>query len=178
MTSVREAVPQDLDTIKAIYLDAFDDAEKAQVSKLAADLLCLRNASETFSLVAERECRLIGHIGLSLVRFKSKAALKGYILAPLAVKPEAQKQGVGSLLIECAIDRLSEQGVDLLFVYGDPKYYGRFGFNADNALNFIPPYDLEYPFGWMARVLNEMDVSIAPPLKLTCVGPLNDPALW
>jgi putative acetyltransferase len=178
VTLVREAMPQDLDTIKSIYLDAFDDAEKARVSKLAADLLCLGDHSEAFSLVAERECRLIGHIGLSLVRFKSKTAIKAYILAPLAVKPDAQKQGVGSLLVECAIDRLTEQRVDLLFVYGDPKYYGRFGFNTDTALNFIPPYDLEYPFGWMARVLNEIDVSIQTPLKLTSVVPLNDPALW
>lgn len=178
MLSTREATLHDRNAIRSIYYAAFDKKEKDCVAKLAIDLLNLKTSPNTFSLVAERDHKLIGHIGLSPLYFESDITLTAYILAPAAVMPDMQKQGIGSKLIESAIETLMKEGVNLLFVYGDPKYYGRFGFNADNALNFMPPYDLEYSFGWMVRVLNETDVSSQQPLKLTCVTPLNDPALW
>ena len=49
-------------------------------------------------------------------------------------------------------------GVDILFVYGDPKYYSRFGFSADAAVRYIPPYRLQYPFGWQGIALKERNI--------------------
>jgi putative acetyltransferase len=68
-------------------------------------------------------------------------------------------------------------GVDLLFVYGDPKYYGRFGFNADTARNYTAPYNLQYPFGWQAIALNEFDLARAA-VTISCIASLCDPKLW
>ena len=45
-------------------------------------------------------------------------------------------------------------GVNVVFVYGDPKYYGKFGFSAEVASAYSPPYELQYPFGWQAVALN------------------------
>ena len=51
----------------------------------------------------------------------------GLHLAPLAVKPEFQKQGVGSELMRFALrqDVIKEQ---MIFVLGEPKFYQKFGF--------------------------------------------------
>jgi putative acetyltransferase len=66
---------------------------------------------------------------------------------------------------------------NILFVYGDPKYYSRFGFSVDAAYGYTAPYKLEYPFGWQAIDLNECNVTKSP-VKITCVNSLCDPELW
>jgi len=67
--------------------------------------------------------------------------------------------------------------VDVLFVYGDPQYYGRFGFEADAATPYTPPYRLRYPDGWQAIPLNNYDISGSTG-TLSCVASLCDPKLW
>ena len=62
---------------------------------------------------------------------KSPSGISGYILAPLAVSPEHQKQGVGSSLMKSGIDMLTKDGTGFLLVYGDPDYYERFGFREE-----------------------------------------------
>ena len=70
-----------------------------------------------------------------------------------AVRSEHQKRGVGSGLVQSGIQQLSDMSVQWLFVYGDPQYYGRFGFTAEVAEGFVPPYPLEFPFGWLGMKL-------------------------
>ena len=71
---------------------------------------------------------------------------KASILAPLAVHPEHQQKKVNSRLIEFGIEKLKEAGINIVFVYGDLEFYGKFGFDADTANDFPAPFDLEYPF--------------------------------
>ena len=178
MIIIREAIPRDHADIQSIYLTTFGEDEKAQVAMLAIDLLNEESQPETFALVAEADKLLVGHVGLSPVALDHLSGLSGYILAPLAVKPAVQKRGVGSKLIEAAVRRLKVQGVNILFVYGDPKYYERFGFTTDTAQPFKTPYKLQFPNGWMARVLNDTVGLNQQAGKISCVEPLNDSALW
>lgn len=127
--------------------------------------------------MAETEGAVVGHVAFSPVIVDSSEDTQGYILAPLGVKPDYQKRRIGSTLIESGKQRLSAMGVDILFVYGDPEYYSRFGFSVDAAECYIPPYRLEYPFGWQAMVLGERDWRISS-AKIACVGSLCDPRLW
>jgi len=158
-------------------LCAFPEGERETVSKLAIDLLVENTASQTISLVAETDHTVIGHVAFSPVKFDNNDNLQGYILAPLAVMPDYQKQRIGSNLIESGIQTLLTMGVNILFVYGDPKYYGKFGFNAKSAENFIPRYKLQYPFGWQAIIFNEFSIEGAP-CCIDCVDSLDDPKLW
>lgn len=73
--------------------------------------------------------------------------------------------------------RLAEQGVDLFLVYGDPAYYGRFGFQAETAARFVSPYPLRYPSGWLAFQRSQAGAG-EPRHRLSCVQALQDPALW
>jgi putative acetyltransferase len=174
---IRIATNLDRDGILAIYSNAFPEVERSIVSKLAINLLADASASQSISLVAEAKSALVGHIAFSPVVVDDNENLKGYILAPLGVKQEYQQRRIGSQLVESGMQRLLTRGVDLLFVYGDPDYYGRFGFSVAAATPYIPPYPLQYPFGWQAMVLNERNFDESP-VKIECVTPLCDPVLW
>jgi len=147
------------------------------ISNLASDLSSETASPSIRSLVAEVDKQVIGYVSYSPIFLRSDASISGYILAPLAVSPEHQKQGVGSRLISSGVDMLSADGVDVLLVYGDPEYYGRFGFKEGIGRSFVPPYPLEYPFGWLGMMLNGTDLPKMP-LRFECVQALNDPDLW
>jgi putative acetyltransferase len=129
------------------------------------------------SLVAEVDNQVIGYVSFSPIFLKSDSSISGYILAPLAVAPKHQKKGIGSNLIKSGIDMLTENGVGVLLVYGDPDYYGRFGFKAEIGLSFVPPYSLQYPFGWTGMMLNETSIP-EQPIQFDCVTALSKPELW
>jgi len=177
MTRIRIATSLDRDDVREIHLCAFPEGEKQIVSTLAVNLLSEETNTKTISLVAEADGAVVGHIAFSPVTVDNNKSWKGYILAPLGVKPEYQKRDIGSKLIESGMERLSKMGVYVLFVYGDPNYYGKFGFDADTASGYSPPYELQYPFGWQAIILNE-GVFTKSSVKISCVDPLNDPELW
>lgn len=174
---IRIATGNDQDDIHNIYYSAFAHDEREMVSKLAVDLLSEETTPQTISLVAEIEGSIVGHVAFSPVEICNSDYLQGYILAPLGVKPDYQKQRIGSKLIQKGIQKLSHTGVNILFVYGDPDYYSRFGFSVETAVRYSPPYRLEFPFGWQGIVLNEYKIE-QPANKITCVTSLSDPALW
>ena len=177
MTRIRVATGLDRNDVREIHLCAFPEGEKQIVSTLAVNLLSEETSPKTISLVAEADGAVVGHIAFSPVTVNNNKNWKGYILAPLGVKPEYQKRQIGSKLIESGKERLSKMGVNILFVYGDPNYYGKFGFDADTASGYSPPYELQYPFGWQAIILNE-GVFTESTVKISCVDPLKDAELW
>ena len=177
MISIRNAKKQDCDNIREIYINAFAGGEGETVASLASNLLSEETIPQTIALIAEKNGKVVGHIAFSPVTFEAPNELDGYILAPLAVKPENQNCGIGSKLIETGIAQLSSKGVNVLFVYGDPKYYSKFGFKAETAAKYLPPYKLQYPFGWLARILNGED-SNGNIVKISCVAALHIPELW
>ena len=177
MIRIREATNLDRESIRAVHLSAFPEGENRMVATLADDLLREETSPETFALVAELDDTVAGHIAFSPVTADINEPWNGYILAPLAVKPRYQQRRVGSRLIESGIARLSANGVNVLFVYGDPEYYGKFGFNDDTASGYSPPYRLQYPFGWLAIALNEEGCS-GSTVKISCAASLCNPELW
>ena len=175
--NIRIATIQDREAVQMIHLRAFPEGESEHVSSLAIDLLSEKTTPETISLIAESNGEIVGHLAFSPVKTENNEKFRGYILAPLGVKPEYQGRGIGSRLIDHARQQLSVMGVHLVFVYGDPKYYARFGFSVDAASRYTAPYKLHYPFGWQAMVLNECETEISP-VGITCVSALCDPILW
>lgn len=174
---IRKAISLDGEAISEVHLSAFSEEEREIVCKLAIALLSENTTPPTISLVAEAESDVIGHVAFSPVAIDDSKSLQGYILAPLGVKPNYQNRGIGSKLINTGIQQLSKMGVNMLFVYGDPKYYGRFGFSADIAKLYIPPYKLQYTYGWQAIALNESK-TVSSPVKITCVPSLCNSELW
>lgn len=177
MTIIRLARETDLASIQRVIETAFSDEENKVINSLAAALSRETSVPPIRSFVAKVDDQVIGYVSYSPIFLKSDTGISGYILAPLAVSPEHQKKGVGSNLINSGIDMLTKEGVDVLLVYGDPAYYGRFGFKEEAGRSFIPPYPLEHPFGWTGLILNGTSVPNEP-IKFECVDALSKPDLW
>ena len=146
---VRLETTGDVVAIRAIAEAAFLQSAEAQ---LVEDL---RDAGDSvFSLVAVEGETVIGHAMFS----RLKAPFPALALAPVAVRPERQRTGVGSRLIREGIARSEAAGWSGIFVLGDPVFYRRFGFDVGKASGFISPYAGPH---WMALPLgrNELPTS-------------------
>ena len=174
---IRSADAADQKAIYELNHSAFDESERELVATLASDLLADDSTPETLNLVAEEAGRILGHVSFSPLYSRSSSKASGYLLAPLAVLPSKQKTGIGSSLVREGLKQLGQWGVDLVIVYGDPAYYGRFGFDESAAKDYAPPFPLKYPFGWLALRLCERQREIEP-FEVVCVPALNKPELW
>jgi putative acetyltransferase len=74
---------------------------------------------------------VLGHIAFSRVSvIEGDTALKVAALAPLAVRPDLQRRGIGSALVRDGLEQLREAGEEIVVVVGDTAYYPRFGFET------------------------------------------------
>ncbi len=86
-------------------------------------------AKPQISLVAVENDQIIGHIFFSPVSIEPE--LSGFFamgLAPMAVLPERQNQGIGSMLVLDGLEECRRIGVDAVVLVGHATYYPRFGF--------------------------------------------------
>lgn len=173
---IRKATLEDAENIKNVYMQAFDVFEAEDVSNLAVDLISEKSHVNIISLVAIENDKIVGHVAFSPVFLESTNDHIGYILAPLAVTPKLQNNNIGTSLVKLGLDNISNMGPNMVFVYGDPQYYSRFGFNTELAKRFTPLYRLKYPEGWHALAVNVVNISEGG--SITCVDSLNDKKLW
>jgi putative acetyltransferase len=128
--------------------------ERAFGRSAEADLVEAIRATEAFvtelSLVACDEDDLVGHVLLSPVPLDPGG--KVLALAPLAVLPERQRQGVGALLVTAALDRAQTTDYPIVVLVGDPAYYRRFGFVGASELGIEAPFPVPDD-AWMALAL-------------------------
>lgn len=174
---IRPATKDDAGLVRGVHLSAFPEGENEIIAKLAVDLLFEETVAPIVSLLAELDGGVVGHVAFSPVTTYDTREVLGYILAPLAVSPDYHRRGIGSLLVGSGIEQLSEVVSGILLVYGDPMYYGRFGFRADAAESYTPPYELQYSFGWQGIGLGDFGKR-GSSVRISCVPSLGNPALW
>jgi putative acetyltransferase len=121
---IRAERPEDVKGIRAVNVAAFGRENEA----ILVDRL--RGIDNTLSFVAIESAQIVGHIFFSPVAINGKRPEELMILglAPLAVLPQYQRQGIGSLLIKHSLEKCTGLGYKALVVLGDPEYYSRFGF--------------------------------------------------
>lgn len=66
--------------------------------------------------------------------------LRALALAPMAVQPHRQHQGIGSALVRAGLQRACERGWQAVVVLGHQDYYPRFGFSAALAQPLKAPF--------------------------------------
>lgn len=76
-------------------------------------------------------------------------------LAPMAVKPDRQKQGIGSSLVERGLEILREQGCPFVIVLGHPEYYPRFGFERASKYGLLSQWEGVPDEAFMVIVLDQ-----------------------
>lgn len=121
---VRPEASEDEGAIHALHVSAFEtDAEARLVDVLRA------NGALTLSLVAVVDGVLVGHIAFSVVEVEGGARpSQGIGLAPMAVAPSHQRQGIGARLIDEGLGAARMQGHPFCVVLGHVDYYPRHGF--------------------------------------------------
>ena len=82
------------------------------------------------SLVAEIENIVVGHILFSYINLVGEETLEVLGLAPLAVHPQFQRQGIGSALIKAGLELADKRREPIVIVLGHPHFYTRFGFES------------------------------------------------
>jgi len=92
------------------------------------------------SLVAEIDNRIVGHILFSKIKIVGDSIFESIALAPMAVIPAFQKQGVGSKLIKKGMAKAKELGFDSIIVLGHKDYYPKFGFERASKWNIKCPF--------------------------------------
>ena len=121
---IRPERPEDTVAIHEINTLAFGQPEEAQI----VDEL-RRSCDDLVSLVAVDGEEVIGHILFSPATIEGTGGLiHGMGLAPMAVLPGRQREGVGSALVERGLAILRERRCPFVVVLGHPEYYPRFGF--------------------------------------------------
>jgi putative acetyltransferase len=121
---VRPEKPEEIEVIHRVNVAAFGRESEADLVDR------LRGAASTFSFVAVEFEQIVGHIFFSPVAIEGECAddLLVLGLAPVAVLPDYQRQGIGSLLIQHGLKEFARLGFKAVVVLGSPKYYPRFGF--------------------------------------------------
>lgn len=133
---IRPEQTTDLTAIESVIQRAFlTEIYSHQTEHLL--VAALRQADAlSISLVADYAGQIIGHLAFSAVTIEGQAS-DWYGLAPLAVDPDWQNQGIGSQLVQAGLENLNNLGAVGCVVLGDPQYYGRFGFKTLPDLSLV-----------------------------------------
>lgn len=124
---VRAERGSDIEAIRRVNIEAFKTHEHSQQTEhLIVEALRAADALEV-SLVAEEADEVVGHVAFSQAHI-GKVTSGWYLLGPLAVLPEHQRRGIGSVLVKEGLSAIRSLGASGCVLVGDPEFYGRFGF--------------------------------------------------
>lgn len=154
---IRREENNDFNNIYNLVEEAFKTAEHADGNE--QDLVNKLRNSESYindlTLVAIDEDKIVGHIMFTKAFIESENnKVETLALAPLAVSPEYQGKGVGSKLINDALNIAKGLGYNSVIVLGSEKYYPRFGFKEAKSFGVNPPFEVPSA-NFMALELNE-----------------------
>lgn len=134
---IRPEQPADIPGIRAVNLTAFDTSTEADLVD------ALREQAEPIvSLVAEDADAVVGHILFSPVTLLAHRDLRIMGLAPMAVAPARQRQGIGTALVHEGLERCRRLGFGAVIVLGHAEYYPRFGFTPASHFGVSCEYDV------------------------------------
>ncbi len=124
MLTIRPETPEGVESIGYVIEQVFgQESESELIEKL-------RNRGVlTISLVALQNGETVGHIAFSLVVIESGlSSFEAIALAPMAVLPAYQRQGIGRQLVRAGLEECRRLGHEIIVLVGHPDYYPRFGF--------------------------------------------------
>lgn len=135
MMDIRPLMADDAAPVRQLLEHAFGQEDEANlVDKLRAD------GDVEYERVCLIDDKVTGHILLS--RMQTPEGCLG--LAPVAVKPDGQKRGIGKAMILDSLSLAKRDGWQAVFLLGDPAYYEKFGFSVTAAAKFDTPYPKDY----------------------------------
>ena len=139
---VRDERASDALAIGAVTQAAFAQAPHSQQTEHHIVGALRMAGALAVSLVVVRGDAVVGHVAASPVALPDGRA--GWFgIGPLSVAPDWQKRGIGTRLMQAALQALRAQGAAGAVLLGDPAYYARFGFAPRSGL-VLPGVPAEY----------------------------------
>lgn len=135
--NIRPETSIDHTAIAAVLTQAFGQAKEAQ---LVDRIRQSDRYIPSLSLVAESGGAIVGHIVFSYVDLVSDETQRILALAPVAVQPHVQRQGIGSALVNAGLTIADASGEALVVVLGHPSFYPRFGFRPSVQYAITCPF--------------------------------------
>ena len=168
------------DDLISLFTETFAHSEGAEeghlIGKLTADILSTTANRDLYIFVSEDGDTLTGCIAFTRLVYPDDPRTV-FLLSPVAVRPDHQRQGIGQRLLSFGLDHLRDAGIDVVLTYGDPNYYSRVGFAQITPDIARPPHALSQPHGWLGQSLTSD--SLAPLIgPCRCIEAFNDPAYW
>jgi putative acetyltransferase len=134
--AIRPETPDDILAIRDVNRRAFKQEDEGTLVDALRD-----GGFGIASLVAEDGGRIVGHIFVSRLPIEAgDRVIEAAALAPMAVLPDRQREGIGSALVRAGLTACREAGIAAVVVLGHPDYYPRFGFSAEAARGLRPPF--------------------------------------
>ena len=124
MITVRAEQAEDIPAVRRVNELAFGQPDEAALVDALREV-----SGPQVSLVAVEDGQVVGHIFFSPVSIESEDSTSSALgLAPMAVLPQYQRQGIGAQLIREGLRECQRMGCNVVVVLGHPEYYPRFGF--------------------------------------------------
>jgi predicted N-acetyltransferase YhbS len=156
MFEFRREEDSDRNEVYRIHQDAFQRDDEAElVEKLRKN----SQFNPNLSFIAVMEKKIVGHILFTPVQISSKS-ISSLALAPISILREYQRQGIGSQLIEYALNEVKSQGFESVIVLGHEHFYPRFGFLPAKKFQIRAPIPLENENCFMALELKPQALTI------------------
>ena len=151
MVEVRFERPKDIDKIRLLNVKAFGQPVEGHiVDKLR------KSCNGILSLVAISNNKVVGHIMFSPVTIETQEGIiEGMSLAPMAVLPELQNQGIGTKLVKEGLRIINNTTCPFVIVLGHEKYYPRFGFQRASKYGLKSQWEGVPDQAFMVKILNE-----------------------
>ena len=138
---IRQETPSDYDVIHRVVQEAF--ASAAHRDGTEQDLVAALRKGDTYipelALMAIQGETIVGHILFTRATIEGRPILA---LAPLAVLPKVQRQGIGSALVREGHRIASAMGFECSVVLGDSAYYARFGYAPASRFGIQAPFSV------------------------------------
>lgn len=157
---IRPEVSADNEAIRHVNRLAFGRDDEARLVDALRDVGFLQ-----VSLVAMQAEQIVGHILFSDLPIITWAGtVLALALAPMAVLPGFQRQGIGSTLVRRGLEECRRQGHRIVVVLGHPDFYPRFGFSPKLAARLDSPFSGREAFMALELVPGALD-GVAGPVQ-------------
>lgn len=138
---IRKERPEDYNKVFVVVKSAFKTAKHSDKTEQNL-VVSLRNSNAyipELSLVAEVNDEIVGHILFTKINISNQEEIA---LAPLAVLPEYQRQGIGKALIKKGHEIAKKLGYNYCVVLGDENYYPLSGYVPASQYGILAPFDV------------------------------------
>jgi putative acetyltransferase len=154
---VRQELPGDEREISKVVAAAFGDVSVADFTE---SIRASSGYVPELTFVGEEGGRIAGYCMLSYVGLDGGPVDQLLTLTPVAVRPDRQRQGVGTAVFWAAVEAADERGEPLVLVEGVPAYYPRFGFVSATELGLERPDERIPDQAWLALPLSTYDPAL------------------